>query len=130
MFISVIGIAVLYLAMNVSVSSVIPWQEIQAMSKSGNKDYVVSIFIERLYGHNAGVVVTVMILWVALASLFALLLGYSRIPYAAAKDGAFFSVFAKLHPTKNFPYVSLLAIAALAFIFSLLFRMGDIISGI
>jgi len=71
-----------------------------------------------------------MILWVALASLFAVMLGYSRVPYAAAVDGAFFSVFAKLHPTKNFPYVSLLLLTALAFIFSLLFRMGDIISGI
>ena len=66
----------------------------------------------------------------ALASLFALLLGYSRIPYAAAKDGAFFKVFAKLHPTKNFPYVSLLVLAGFGFVFSLLFRMSDVISGI
>jgi fructoselysine transporter len=130
MFISVIGIAILYLAMNMSVSSVIPWQEIQELGKSENKDYVVSLFIERLYGHQAGIVVTIMILWVALASLFALLLGYSRIPYAAAKDGAFFSIFAKLHPTKNFPYISLLVIATLGFAFSLLFRMSDVISGI
>jgi fructoselysine transporter len=130
MFISVIGIAILYLAMNVSVSSVIPWQEIQAMTSTGNKDYVISIYIERLYGHTAAITVTVMILWVALASLFALLLGYSRIPYAAANDGAFFKVFAKLHPTKNFPYVSLLVIAGLGFVFSMLFRMSDVISGI
>ena len=130
MFISVIGIGILYLAMNMSVSSVIPWQEIQSLTHSGNKDYVVSLFIERLYGHRAAIVVTVMILWVALASLFALLLGYSRIPYAAARDGAFFKVFAKLHPTKNFPYVSLLVIAGLGFVFSLLFRMTDVISGI
>ena len=130
MFISVIGIAILYLAMNMSVSSVIPWQEIQSLNHTGNKDYVVSIFIERLYGHKAAIVVTVMILWVALASLFALLLGYSRIPYAAAQDGVFFKVFGKLHPTKNFPYISLLVIAALGFAFSLLFRMSDVISGI
>ena len=130
MFISVIGIAILYIAMNMSVSSVIPWQEVQELGRSGNKDYVVSLFIERLYGHRAGIVVTVMILWVALASLFALLLGYSRIPYAAAKDGVFFSIFARLHPTKNFPYISLLVIASLGFVFSLLFRMSEVISGI
>lgn len=130
MFISVIGIAILYLAMNMSVSSVIPWQEIRSLTQAGNKDYVVSLYIERLYGHRAAIVITVMILWVALASLFALLLGYSRIPYAAANDGAFFKVFAKLHPTKNFPYISLLVIAGLGFIFSLLFRMSDVISGI
>ena len=71
-----------------------------------------------------------MILWVALASLFAVMLGYSRVPFAAAQDGAFFKIFARLHPTKNFPYVSLLILAAFAFVFSLLFRMGDVISGI
>ncbi|HMD01009.1 MAG TPA: amino acid permease, partial [Ferruginibacter sp.] len=94
------------------------------------KDYVVSIFIERLYGHKAAIVITIMILWVALASLFALLLGYSRIPYAAAQDGIFLKAFGKLHPTKNFPYVSLLVIGALAFVFSMLFKMSEVISGI
>ncbi|MFN8249611.1 MAG: APC family permease [Ferruginibacter sp.] len=130
MFISVIGIAVLYLAMNMSVGSVIPWQEIKSWQVNDKNHFVVSVFIERLYGHAAAVVATAMILWVALASLFAVMLGYSRVPYAAALDGAFFKIFAKLHPTKNFPYVSLLVLAAFAFVFSLLFRMGDIISGI
>jgi amino acid transporter len=130
MFISVIGIAILYMAMNMSVGSVISWQEIKAGVESGTQNFVVSTFIERLYGHNAAVIATIMILWVALASLFAVMLGYSRVPYAAAMDGAFFKIFAKLHPTKNFPYVSLLILAAFAFLFSLLFRMGDIISGI
>jgi fructoselysine transporter len=130
MFISVIGIAVLYMAMNVSVSSVIPWQEIKGWQDSGQNNFVVSTFIERLYGGTAANVATVMILWVALASLFAVMLGYSRVPYAAAVDGAFFKVFAKLHPTKNFPYVSLLVLAAFAFVFSLLFKMKHVIDGI
>lgn len=130
MFISVAGIAILYLAMNISVSSVISWQEIKHWCDSNTNQFVVSTFIERLYGHTAAKIITVMILWVALASLFAVMLGYSRVPYAAAKDGAFFSVFGKLHPTKNFPYVSLLILAGLAFVFSLLLRMADVISGI
>lgn len=130
MFISVIGIAILYLSMNMSVASVIPWQEIKSWQDNSLETFVVSVFIERLYGHTAAIVATVMILWVALASLFAVMLGYSRVPYAAAADGAFFKIFAKLHPTKNFPYISLLVIAGLGFIFSLLFRMGDVISGI
>ncbi len=130
MFISVIGIAILYLSMNLSVSSVIPWQEIQQWQVTGKDNFVVSTFIERLYGHKAAIVATVMILWVAMASLFAVMLGYSRVPYAAAVDGAFFKIFGRLHPTKNFPYISLLVIAGFAFLFSMLFRMGDIISGI
>jgi amino acid transporter len=58
------------------------------------------------------------------------MLGYSRIPYAAALDGNFFPVFGKLHPTKNFPYISLLVLGGFGFVFSLLFRLGDVISAI
>ena len=130
MFISVIGIAILYLAMNMSVSSVIPWQEIKHWQDTGQNNFVVSTFLERLYGPTAAKAGTVMILWVALASLFAVMLGYSRVPYAAAVDGAFFKIFGRLHPTKNFPYISLLVLAGLAFVFSLTFKMKHIIDGI
>jgi len=51
-----------------------------------------------------------MILWTAFGSVFALLLGYSRVPYAAARDGYFFKVFARLHPSQGFPYVSLVVL--------------------
>jgi amino acid transporter len=130
MFISVAGITILYLAMNIIITSVFPWQDIQQSNISGINNFVISSFIEKLYGTSAAVLATCMVLWVALASLFAVMLGYSRVPYAAAVDGAFFKIFARLHPTKHFPYISLLVLAAFAFIFSLLFRMGDIISGI
>ena len=123
-FISVIGISILYLAMNVSVVSVVPWQEAQ------NSTFIVSTFIEKIYGANAAILATALVLIVAFASLFAVLLGYSRIPYAAAVDGSFFPVFAKLHPTKHFPYVSLLFLGSLAFIFSLLFKLSMVISAI
>jgi amino acid transporter len=86
--------------------------------------------MERLAGSTAAIIVTCLILWVAFASLFSATLGYSRIPYAAAADGAFFKVFAKLHPTKHFPHISLLFLGGLGFIFSLLFRLSDVISAI
>jgi amino acid transporter len=130
MFISVAGIAILYLAMNISVTSVIPWQKIQQYQDSGVNNFVVSIFFEKLYGTFAGKVATIMILWVALASLFAVMLGYSRVPYAAAQDGAFLKIFAKLHPTKNFPYVSLLVLGGLGLVFSVLFKMKQVIDGV
>jgi amino acid transporter len=123
-FISIIGIALLYLALNLSVFGVIPWQNIQ-----GSK-HIVSTFIEQLYGHTAANVATGLVLLIAFSSLFAVVLGYSRIPYAAAVEGAFFKIFAKLHPTKEFPYVSLLVLGGIAFIFSLLFKMKEIISAI
>ena len=97
-------VATLYLLMNVSIINVIPWQE--AMKSKA----IVSDFMERLYGSGAANFVTVLILWAAMASVFAILLGISRVPYAAAIEGKFFSVFARLHPTKNFPTFSLVTL--------------------
>jgi amino acid transporter len=124
MFISIFGIAILYLLMIVSVASVLPFAQIQASK------FVVSEFVETLAGKTAALVITGLVLWVAFASVFSATLGYSRIPYAAAKDGAFFSVFAKVHPTKNFPHISLLVLGAVAFVFSLLFKLKDVIDAI
>ena len=131
-FLSILGIAALYLLLNWSVGTVIPWQEVQAwQSGAGDKSqFIVSVFVERLYGHGAATVATGLVLLVAFASLFAVLLGYSRIPYAAAADGEFLPVFGKLHPTKQFPYVSLLLLGGVGFVFSLLFRLGEVISAI
>ncbi|MEO7960359.1 MAG: amino acid permease [Ginsengibacter sp.] len=124
MFISIAGIATLYLLINISVVSVIPWEQAK------DSEFVVSEFMQRLAGDTAAKAVTCLILWVAFASVFSATLGYSRIPYAAAADGEFFAVFSKLHPTKNFPHISLLFLGGLAFIFSMLFRLGDVISAI
>lgn len=124
MFISIAGIAALYLLMNLSVVSVVPWQIAQ------NSNFIVSTFVETLYGPDAAKLATVLVLLVAFSSLFAVLLGYSRVPYAAAVDGQFFKIFAKLHPTRQFPYVSLLFLGGLGFVFSLLFRLGDVITAI
>jgi amino acid transporter len=124
-FISIAGITVLYLLMNYSVMSVVPWQSVKEDDK-----YLVSSFMQQLYGSSAGITVTVLILFIALASLFAVVLGYSRVPYAAAIDGNFFKAFSKLHPTKNFPYVSLIVLCAAGFLFSLIMKLGDVITAI
>ncbi len=124
MFISIAAICFLYLMMNISVASVLPLHTIE------KSNFVVSEYIHVIAGPTAAIIATGIILWVAFASVFSATLGYSRIPYAAAKDGAFFSVFAKLHPTKNFPYISLLVLGAVAFVFSLLFRLSEVITAI
>jgi amino acid transporter len=123
-FISIFCIAALYLAMNLSVVGVIPWQEAK------DSEFVVSDFIKRIYGNGMAQVATVLVLWVAFASLFAVVLGYSRVPYAAAADGHFFPIFAWLHPRKDFPYVSLLFIGALGFLLSLTVSLKEAISAI
>jgi amino acid transporter len=101
---SVLAVAALYLTMNLGIVGVVPWREaIQSTS-------IVSDFIRRLYGLRWAQVATVLVLWTTLASLFAVLLGYSRVPYAAAVEGRFFAAFGRLHPTRNFPSFSVLFI--------------------
>jgi len=123
-FLSILGITVLYLAMQTSILGVVPWREAQ------NSKFIVSTFVERLYGHHAAQAATWMVLWIALASVFSVLLGYSRVPYSAALDGNFFSVFGRVHPTKHFPHVSLLVLGGLAFLFSVTLKLETAIAGI
>jgi fructoselysine transporter len=123
-FLSVFGIAALYLALQTSLLGVVPWREAQ------NTPFIASLFVERLYGAGAAHFVTWMVLWIALASVFSLLLGYSRVPYSAALDGNFFPIFGRLHPTKKFPHVSLLVLGSLAFFFSIALKLETAIAGI
>jgi amino acid transporter len=106
--ISVVAVALVYLAMNVGILGVIPWQEVVASKHIG------SDLMLRLHGGWAAALVTAMIVWTALASVFAALLGYSRIPYAAARAGHFIKAFAATHPTGEFPHRSLLLVSGLA----------------
>jgi fructoselysine transporter len=123
-FLSILGIAVLYMLMQTSVLGVVPWREAQ------NSPFLASLVVERLYGHPAARFMTWMVLWIALASVFSLLLGYSRVPYSAAVDGNFFPIFGRLHPTKHFPYVSLLVLGGLGFLFSVTLKLENAIAGI
>ncbi|HUK52834.1 MAG TPA: APC family permease [Candidatus Binatia bacterium] len=123
-FLSIAGVAALYLLMQTAILGAIPWQDARGSS------FIFSTLVERIYGAGAARLATVMVLWVAFGSLFALTLGYSRVPYAAAADGTFFRVFARVHPTRHFPYVSLAALGAAGLLFSLLFRLREVIAAI
>src|ERR1041384_3710512 len=112
--ISTVLVALIYLAVNLSMIGVVPWREFVPAESHPQANFVVSIFMERVYGPGVATVFTAMILWTAFGSVFALLLGYSRVPYAAAKDGYFFKVFARLHPSQGFPYVSLIVLGVLS----------------
>ena len=113
---STVAVALIYVAINFSIIGVVPWREFVPVSEHPQSDFIVSIFMERIFGSGIATILTAMILWTAFGSVFALLLGYSRIPYAAARDGYFFKVFARLHPTQQFPYVSLVVLGVLAII--------------
>jgi amino acid transporter len=127
--ISTIAVALIYFGINLSIIGVIPWREFVPADQHPASLFIVSTFMERLYGPTVATIFTVMILWTAFGSVFALLLGYSRIPFAAAREGYFFKAFARLHPTKDFPHVSLLVLGVLAIVASL-FSLGVVIDAL
>ncbi len=129
LLLSILLIACLYLLMNLSVLGVVPWQEIGVSSRSNNGLYVASIFMQKVYGSWAAALVTALVMWTAFASVFSVMLSYSRVPYAAALDGNYFRVFAKVHPQYLFPHVSLLALGAVALLFCF-FSLADVIAAL
>jgi amino acid transporter len=115
--------------MNISILGVVPWRELAQSGASNSKLYVVSTFMQRVYGNWAGSLVSALVMWTAFASMFSLMLGYSRVPYAAAVDGNYFRAFARVHPVYQFPYISLLALAGVAALFCFL-RLADLIAAL
>ncbi len=111
---SVIVVAAVYLTMNLSIIAVVPWE--QAMKS----DQIAALFMETLFGRPVAAAFTVLILWTVLACMFAITLGYSRIPYAAALNGDFFPAFARVHPTQKYPAVSLWTLGGLTAVFCFL----------
>jgi basic amino acid/polyamine antiporter, APA family len=129
LLLSILVVAGLYIVMNVSILGVMPWQELAQSGASNSKLYVVATLMQRVYGHGAASLISVLVMWTAFASVFSLTLGYSRVPYAAALDGNYFQSFARVHPVHKFPYVSLLALTGVAALFCFL-RLADLIASL
>jgi amino acid transporter len=127
--ISVAVVAIIYFAINLSIIGVVPWRDFVPAATHPESDFVVSIFMEKIYGTKIATIFTAMVLWTAFGSVFALLLGYSRIPYAAALDGYFFKVFGRLHPTKRFPYISLIVLGLISIVCGF-FSLGSVIDAL
>jgi APA family basic amino acid/polyamine antiporter len=124
---SIVIVAALYLMMNVSVLGVIPLSD---LSHAGAAKFaVVAVLMERTFGATAARVLALLVMWTAFASVFSLLLAYSRAPYAAALDGNYFRIFARLHPRHKFPSASLLALGAVATIFCF-FSLAQVIAAL
>ncbi len=129
--------AALYLALNLAILSVLPWQGLLAAGNLDARRALISIFTVAawtpLVGPQLamllGKLAAALIMLTAFASVFSLLLGYSRIPFAAAAEGAFFAPFARLHPTRRYPVVSLLTLGAAACVFCL-FSLADVIAAL
>ena len=127
--ISTIAVAIIYIGINLSIIGVVPWREFVPAGEHPEANFIVSIFMQRIYGETVATIFTLLILWTAFGSVFALLLGYSRIPFAAAQSGYFFRAFGRLHPTQGFPYVSLLVLGAISIVAGF-FSLGTVIDAL
>lgn len=129
LLLSIFLIACLYIVMNISILGVIPWQELDRAAKANTGLYTVSVFMQRIYGSWAAYTVTLLLMLAAFASIFSLMLGYSRVPYAAALDGNYFRIFARVHPKYHFPHFSLTALGLVAIAFCF-FSLADVIAAL
>jgi amino acid transporter len=123
---SIAVVASLYMLMTTAILGMMPWQE-AAKSRTVASNFIASTFSNPTQARIAGWVMTGLILFVAASSLYAVILGYSRVPFAAARDSDFFRVFGAVHPTKRFPHVSLLVIGVVALPFCF-FTLGQLVS--
>jgi amino acid transporter len=124
MLLSVLGIAALYLLLQIIVLGNLD------NHTAANSEFVFSDLMQKWFGVNVAKWFTLLVLWVALSSLFAVMLGYSRVLYAAAADGNFIKTFAKIDAKKNTPQSALLWLALIGGAFSLLFKLKHVISAI
>jgi len=120
---SIVAVSIIYIVMNISILGVMPWQKLAASKKP------IADFMEQIYGRRAAIAASLLVIWTAFASVFSLLLGYSRVPYAAALDGNYFKVFSRIHKRHRIPHVSLLVLGSVAVVFCF-FKLVDVIAAL
>jgi amino acid transporter len=86
-------------------------------------------FMTRARGDWAAKLVILLILGSIFASAFSGLLGYSRIPFGAARAGHFFAAVGRVHPRHNIPHISLLLVGGLT-LFWTLFDFGSVLNAL
>jgi amino acid transporter len=118
---SILAMLVIYLSMNIGILGVLPTDQI------ANSNFIGADVMEHIWGKTAAQVFTGLIIITAFASVVTGLLGGSRVPYHAAKDKLFFSVFGRLHPRLNFPHIALLVMGVVTLIGSF-FTLTDVIT--
>lgn len=123
---SILVVAVLYIGMTTVMLAAVPWEE-AARSTTLASTFIASTVEDPALARMAGSAITALILFVAVASIFAFALGYSRMPYAAARDGQFFAVFGRVHPRRGFPHVALVWLIAASIPFCF-FSLGQLVN--
>lgn len=122
--VSSLAVVVLFALLHLAIVGVVPWRDAIA-----SKDNLTADFMMRVHGPWAATAVTVLLIGSCFASSFSGALGYSRVPYAAAREGHFFHWFAKVHPVHRIPHRSLMLIGCLVLFWSF-FSLETIITAL
>jgi amino acid transporter len=121
-------IVVLFVGVHLAMLGTVPWREVPLDDEAA----VFSLpaeFMRRIHGDWAAAAVTLLLVWCCAGSVFAGLLGSSRVPYGAAVQGHFFQSFAAVHPRHQFPHRSLLLMGGLTLLWSF-FDLQSIINAL
>jgi len=118
---SILGIMSLYFLLQIGVLGSVPLEELKSATS------VASTVLEQAWGSGTARAITVLIVVAAIGSVFAGLLGGSRVPFEAARDKVFLPVFGELHPKLKLPTAGVLTMGVITMIGSL-FTLTTIIN--
>jgi basic amino acid/polyamine antiporter, APA family len=113
-------VIVLFVGLHLAMLGTVSWQAVPDSEKGLENYNLPAEFMRQAHGDWAAVLVTLLLVWSCLGSLFAGMLGYSRVPYGAAGGGHFFRVFAAVHPRHLIPHVSLLLVGGATLVLAFL----------
>jgi amino acid transporter len=117
---SVLFVSAFYVAMNMAALPSVRTAAAHVGESATVRLQLVAQIAQSAFGVGAGRLMAALIVWTAFASVFSLLLGYSRVPYAAARDGNYFHFLAAVHPKHGIPHRSLVSLGAVASAFCFL----------
>ena len=114
---SVLFVTTLYVVMNLSALPSMHEAAAHVKESAILRLQLVAEIARSAFGRWAGYTVAALVMWTAFASVFSLLLGYSRVPFAAAQSGNYFRFLAAVHPKHGIPHRSLVALGLVATVF-------------
>jgi amino acid transporter len=124
---SVLFVSAFYVLMNLAALPSMRDVASHASAGASVRLQLVADIARSAFGSVAGRLMAALIIWTAFASVFSLLLGYSRVPYAAARDGNYFRYLAAVHPRHGIPHRSLVALGVVAACFCF-FSLAQVIT--
>jgi amino acid transporter len=111
---SVVLVGIFYVLMNMAALPSLGGAAAHTIETDAMRMRLVANIAASAFGRWAGYTIAVLVMWTAFSSVFSLLLGYSRVPYAAARDGNYFRFLAAVHPRHGIPHRSLVALGLVA----------------